>query len=168
MKFEIEHTFSGISLAAYERLYFDEPFNSALCEKVELDRELLKLEENGDALHREVKVSPRGREIPKPIAKFMGVSRIEYVEKIDYTFGSGRGTWLSVSSFMTDKIDSGGTIEMLDTGAGVKRIVAGEIKVKVFGLGKTIESFIVEDVKRSYQDAAAFTRDWIAAGNVVT
>ncbi|MEM6533158.1 MAG: DUF2505 domain-containing protein [Myxococcota bacterium] len=166
MKFEIEHTFAGISLEAYERLYFDEPFNVSLCEKVKLDRELLVLNEDGDRLHREVKVSPRGREIPKPIAKFIGVSRIEYVEKIDYTFGTGSGTWLSVSSFMTEKIDSGGTIEMIAAGESVKRIVAGEIKVKVFGLGKTIESFIIEDVKKSYEDAAAFTRDWIASGKV--
>ncbi len=162
MKFRIEHEFQGISLPDYEKLYFDEPFNVALCEEVNLDRELLSFEHRGERLEREVKVSPRGRQIPKPIAKFLGGARIEYVEKLAYAFGSGQGTWQSISSLMTEKIDSRGTFAFQEIPGGVKRIVEGEIRVKVFGIGGTIESYIVDDVKKSYEDAAAFTRKWLA------
>lgn len=162
MKFRIEHEFHRIDLPEYEKLYFDEPFNIALCEEVNLDRELLSLEHHGDELEREVKVAPRGRQIPKPIAKFLGGARIEYVEKLRYTFGAGQGTWQSVSSLMTEKIDSRGTFQFEAVPGGVKRVVEGEIKVKVFGIGGTIEQYIVEDVKKSYEDAAAFTRKWLA------
>ncbi|MEM6732382.1 MAG: DUF2505 domain-containing protein [Myxococcota bacterium] len=162
MKFRIEHEFSGISLPDYEVLYFDEPFNEALCEEVNLERELLKLDRDGDKLARDVRVAPRGRQIPKPVAKFLGGARIEYVEKLQYTFGSYRGTWQSVSSLMTEKIQSSGTFTLEEASGGVRRIVEGEIKVKVFGLGGTIEQYIVEDVKKSYNDAATFTRKWLA------
>lgn len=162
MKFEIQHRFDNISLGDYERLYFDEPFNTSLCASVNLDRELLRLDQSEERVHREVKISPTGRQIPKPIAKFMGGSRIEYIETVDYTMGTGRGTWSSASSILTDKIECGGTIEMLETPKGIRRVVAGEIKVRVFGVGRAIESFIVEDVKRSYEDAARFTTDWIS------
>ena len=32
MHFRVEHHYEGISLAEYESLHFDEPFNVALCE----------------------------------------------------------------------------------------------------------------------------------------
>lgn len=162
MKFSIEHTFQGVDRPSYEKLYFDEPFNVALCEAVNLDRELLKREETDGRLVREVKVAPRGRQIPAPIAKFMGGARIEYVEKIDYEFGAYRGEWQSISSLMTDKIRSQGTFRIEEAAAGVRRIVEGEISVKIFGVGKAIEGYVVDDIKRSYSEAAEFTRTWIA------
>ena len=38
MKFHADHEFTGITLAEYERLHFDEEFNIALCKAVKLAR----------------------------------------------------------------------------------------------------------------------------------
>lgn len=163
MKFEIRHLFSAISLEDYEQLYFDEPFNIELCRAVELDRELVSRELNRDKLTREVRISPRGRTIPAPVAKALGGSRIEYVEKIDYRFGTFEGHWESISSLMTDRISSTGTFRFEAVSTGIYRVIVGEVRVRVLGLGKVIEKAIVDDVKRSYIDAARFTEQWIAA-----
>jgi hypothetical protein len=65
---------------------------------------------------------------------------------------------------MTDKVDSTGTFRFEPSADGVKRVIEGEIKVKVFGVGGVIERFIVADVEKSYEQAADFTRRWITSG----
>ena len=90
MRFRAEHKIRGVSVADYESLYFDEDFNQQLCEHVKLARELLRREEKDGHLHREVRVGPE-REIPAPVAKILGASRIEYTECVDYQLGIVKG-----------------------------------------------------------------------------
>lgn len=161
MNFRAEHLIKGITLADFERLFFDEEFNIALCRALKLDRVLVKREEKDGVIARAVRVGPE-REIPAPVAKVLGAVKIEYTEYLDYKFGSYRGTWKTVSSLMTDKVDSSGTFSFRAQGDGVLRLVEGEVKVRVFGLGSIVERFIVADVERSYQNAAQFTEEWIA------
>ncbi|MBI5508530.1 MAG: DUF2505 family protein [Deltaproteobacteria bacterium] len=163
MKFRAEHSFRGISLADYEQLYFNEDFNAALCKAVKLARALEKRDLKDGKLSRVVRVGP-DREIPPPVAKLLGASRIEYTEHLTYTFRSYNGVWHTVSSVFTDKIDSRGTFGFSAVKDGVTRVVEGDIKVKVFGIGGVIERFIVADVERSYKDAAQFTQRFIDGG----
>ena len=115
MHFKAEHRIRGISLSDFERLYFDEAFNEALCQAVKLKRQCLVRTLAAGRLHREVKVGA-DREIPPAAAKILGGSRIEYTELLDYAVGSMRGTWKTVSSLMTDKVDSSGTFSFARPG----------------------------------------------------
>lgn len=160
MKFRAEHTFKGISLADYEKLYFNEDFNIKLCQAVKLAREVIEIESDDTKIHRVVKVGP-DRVLPAPVAKILGTDRIDYTEHVDYTFGDFKADWKTISSVMTDKVDSKGTLTFRETGSGVTRIVEGDIKVKLFGVGKVVERVIVAETEKSYADAAAFTQTWI-------
>jgi hypothetical protein len=166
MKFKVEHVFRGISLADYEALYLDEPFNIAVCKDVELDREVVKRELKGKHLTRVVKCAPR-REIPGPAAAIIGASKLEYTEYLEYDMGSNKGTWKTVSGILSDKIESAGTFSFAQKGGGVARILEGEVKVKIFGLGGVVEKFIVSDVEKSYDKVATFTQKWIDKGGKV-
>ena len=165
MKFKAEHVFKGISIADYEKLYFDEDFSIALCKEVKLARSLKSLETKDVHLSRAVTVGPE-REIPGPVAKIVGANRIEYTEYVEYDMGSYKGEWKTISSVLTDKIDTKGTFEFQEVSGGVKRIIHGDIKVKIFGIGGVVEKFIVSDVEKSYNDAAVFTQKWIDEGKV--
>lgn len=160
MKFSVEHVMQGVSLLEYETLYFDEDFNVALCQSVSLQRELLERTLQDNHIHRAVRVGAQ-REIPKPVAKILGSDRIEYVEHVEYTMGSFFGHWHTISSLLTDKITSEGTFKFVAEGHNVKRIVDGEVCVKIFGLGSVIEKHIIADVEQSYAQAAAFTNRWL-------
>lgn len=162
MKFRAEHVIRNISVADYESLYFDEAFSEALCQSVKLCRKLISREVLGTALHRAVMVGP-DREIPGPVAKILGASRIEYTEHIDYTFGTFAGRWHTVSSVLTDKVQSLGTFLFVPQGPDVVRVVEGDVTVKIFGLGSIVERFIAADVEKSYAEAAAFTNSYLAA-----
>jgi len=161
MKFRAEHRFGPVSLADFEAIYFDEAFNVALCQSVRLQRTLVAREVAGGKIHRVVKVAPE-RQIPPAAAKVLGGARIEYTETIDYTFGSGRLSWTIASSLMTDKVDSRGVVLLSEAGGMVVRAVEGEITVKLAFVGGVVEKFIVDDVVKSYDNAAEFTRNWLS------
>jgi hypothetical protein len=161
MHFKADHTFTGITPAEYETLYFDEPFAIAMCEAVKLARTLLKLERTPDRLVRHVRCEPV-RDIPGPIAKLLGGRRFSYVEELDFELGKGRGKWRVVPNVATEKVDAAGTLTFLPADGGVLRSVTGDIKVSVFGVGGLIEKFVVGEVEKSYADAATFTRSYLA------
>lgn len=160
MHFKAEHRFRGISLKDFETLYFDEAFNEALCKSVKLHRTLLARQVGAGKLHREVRVAA-DREIPAPAAKILGGARIEYTEHLDYAVGSNRGTWKTISSLMTDKVDSSGTFAFREEHGQVVRTVEGDVNVKIMLVGRVVEQFIGADVERSYAQAAEFMQKWI-------
>jgi len=163
MRFSVEHVFRGITLAEYERLYFDEDFNVALCAAVRLSRNVKKNTRSDEAISRIVKVGP-DREIPKPVQKVLGVERIEYEEHVDYRFGTFKGRWQTIPGVLPNKVKSEGSFSFTETAGGVRRLVEGDIEVRILGVGSVIEKFIVSDVEKSYADAAAFTQRYIDEG----
>ena len=163
MKFRIEHVLPGIDLAGYEELYFDEPFHAALAEAVKINRELLRFDRGPERIVRHVCVQPR-REIPAPVAKLLGGKRLSYIEELEYQVGRYHGTWRIVPPVLADKIAIGGTLDLEAAAGGVRRVLAGAIDVTLFGLGGLVEKVVVSNVVKSYDDAAAFTAQWILAG----
>lgn len=160
MQFDVSHTIEGIDCAAYERLYFEEAFNEAMCAAVGLGRRLIGRSDVSGTVHREVEISP-DRQLPAPVAKALGAQKFTYVESLTYAWGSGTGTWSTRSSVMADRISSDGSLTLSPAGAGVVRRVQGHVTVKIFGLGGVIERAIVADVERSYAQAAAFTQTYL-------
>lgn len=161
MDFRVAHVFSGIDRAAYEKLYFDESFNVALCRSVKLDRTLVSFDDQDGVLKRRVRVRAN-RQLPRPVAKILGAEYIEYTEHLEYRWGSFRGTWRTISAVLPDKVETQGLFRFEDSVAGVQRIVEGTVRVKIFGVGGLVEKGVVEDVRTSYDNAARFTREWIA------
>jgi len=160
VKFRIEHTFKNITIDDYEKLHFDEEFNIAMCEAVKLSRDVQKIDDDGKKFHRAVKVGP-DREIPAAMKKVVKVDRIEYEERIDYTWGSYAGTWETIPNIMPSKVITKGKLGFKEVAGGVQRWSEGEIKVKILGVGSMVEKFIVADVEKSYEEAARFTQQWI-------
>jgi hypothetical protein len=160
MKFHVEHTFRGIDLPAYERLFFDEPFNIELCKHTKLGRTLVKLEDKDGRRLRVVRVAPE-RDIPAPVAKVLGTTKLEFTESVDYQLGAGSARWSSEPSILRDKVESRGTFSFQVAPGGVRRVVDGVVNVKIFGVGGLVERFVVADIEKSYDKAAEFTQRWI-------
>jgi hypothetical protein len=159
MKLSIEHTFP-VTPAAYADLYFDEPFSVELCAAVKLGRTLLRLDRTLERLVRHVRCEPI-REIPAPIAKVLAGRSFHYVEELDVDLRTLRGKWRVVPSLVPDKVEASGTLEFEDSGGHVKRVVRGDVKVSVFGIGGFVERFVLGEVQKSYDDASAFTRAYL-------
>jgi hypothetical protein len=160
MKLQIEHTF-GVTPAEYAAFYFDEGFSEDLCAAVKLGRTLLRLDRTPTRLIRHVRCEPV-REVPAPLAKLMDGHRFHYVEELDFDLETLRGRWRVVPSLIPDKVDASGTHDFEDAGGKTRRVVRGEVKVSVFGIGGLVERFVIGEVQKSYDDAAAFTQTFLA------
>lgn len=160
MKLRAVHDFIGLTLESYETLYFSEDFNKGLCESVALERTLNKLEDDGKLIERVVTVCP-DRTIPAPLAKVLKTDKIEYQEILTYHRGKFIGQWKTVPPFMSEKFLASGEFRFEAIDGGVRRIMEGDITVKIFGVGGLAEKVIVSEVEASYDRAAEFTREYL-------
>lgn len=161
MKFKADHLIEGIAVERYAQMYFEDAFNDAMCVAVNLVRKPIKMERTGNKVVRHVHVEPQGREIPGPVAKLLGQSRFGYVEELEFDFGTNEGVWRTIPTILPDKVTTGGTLRFVSESNGTRRIVHGDIEVRVFGIGGIVERFICSDAEKSYADAAEFTRRWV-------
>lgn len=160
MKLHVEHLISGVSLNQYIALHFDEEFNVALCKATNLQRGDVSFDERDGIIRRTVHVTPE-RAVPAPIRALIGSNATSYTEHVEFNKRTATGTWRVEPGFMADKIISKGTLTFREVPGGVMRIVDGDVDVKIFALGGTIASYIVEDATQSYALAADFTNRWI-------
>jgi hypothetical protein len=161
MKVLIEHVFAGVDCDAYERLYFDEPFNEALGRLLQLGRTVLRFERTPDRIVRHV-CFDAVHEPESPTAQAFGSSRASFVEELEYDVRARRATYRTIPSKFADRMTSTGTIELSSAAGGVRRTVRGEVKVSLFGFGRLVERMIVAEIEKSYAATSKFTTEWIA------
>ena len=160
MKFEIEHTYARITPAAYAALHFDETFSAALGEALGLGRTLLRLDRTADRIVRHVRCVPR-RDADDPAAQVLD-DKASYVEELDYDVARARGEWRTIPSMMPDRVTTHGSIEFVAAPGVTRRIVRGEVRVRIFAVGRLVERHIVAAIEKSYADSARFTAAWLA------
>ncbi len=159
MQLVIEHALAISSCEAFEAVFFDEPFNVALGEALQLGRVLMRLERTTDRVVRVVAYEPR-RDNASP-AEARGRSRRGFVEELDWDLRTHCGTWRTVPNAFADRVRSAGTIDVSMRGAEVVRVVRGELVVKLFGFGGRVEKLIAAEMARSYARSATFMREWM-------
>ena len=161
MKVLIEHGFAHVSCTAYEDLFFDEPFNEVMGAALNMGRELRRLDRSGERIVRHVCYEPK-RDPSSPAGQAFGTSRASFIEELDYNTRTHRGEWRTIPNLFPDRVRNAGTIEIIATPDGVKRIVRGEVKVSLFGFGGIVERMIVAEIEKSYAETAKLTTAWLA------
>jgi hypothetical protein len=157
----IEHVFERIQPAAYEALYFDEAFNESLGRHLRMGRKLVRLERSSDRIVRHVRYEP-AHAADSDAKRVFGTSRASFLEELDYDVKTRRGAWRTIPNMFPERVRNSGEIAFLDDVAGTKRTVKGEAIVKLFGFGGRVEKIIVNEIVKSYEAGAAFTREWLA------
>lgn len=161
MKIAIEHVFADTTCGAYEDLFFDEEFNTALGRELHLGRRLLRLDRTPDRIIRHVCYEPR-RDPDSPAGRAFGTSRASFVEELEYDRRARHGRWRTIPNLLPDRVHNRGTLEIAGDPAGVRRIVHAEISVSLFGFGRLVERMIAAEIEQSYARTAAFTAAWLA------
>jgi hypothetical protein len=161
VRVELEHVFAGIQPAAYEALYFDEAFNDALGVHLHMGRKLVRLDRTPDRIVRHVRYEP-SHGPDSPAKQAFGTSRASFLEELDYDVRVRRGEWRTIPNLFAERVTSTGTIALAATPAGTRRVVTGEVTVRLFGLGGRVEKMIAAEIVKSYEAATEFTRAWLA------
>jgi hypothetical protein len=161
VKVLVDDAFAGVSCAEYEALYFDEAFNTAVGEALQLGRQLVRLDRTSDRVVRHVCFEPK-RDPNSPAGQAFGTSRASFIEELEYDLRAHRGTWRTIPNLFTDRVRNAGTIEVVASESGVRRIVRGEVKVSLFGFGGIVERMIVSEIEKSYTSTTKLTNEWLA------
>ena len=146
MHFEIQHTFE-CELAAFEGLFL-EPEYLTFLEKTAPNVqkiEQLSREDQGSTVKRRVRYTPKPGAYkvgPKTVPSAWTV--FEEDSTYDRERHAGRfANFPNIPHFLREKFTNTGTLTLTADGPGrVRRVIAGEIKVHIFLLGKIAERVI--------------------------
>lgn len=158
MKFELIHEFP-FAIDEVERRMFHPDTPPLMKRGMPLltDIELLEARRDGNQLKR------RMRYQPKPVIDSVGGKKIEpewmeWIEDSSYDFGTHKGTFLNVpvKRRIAEVFDNHGTLRFEPTATGCRRVILGELNIKVFVLGKVAERLIYPHAKNILDQEAAF------------
>ena len=161
MDFRIEHIFDAPPEKVWE-LVWDEGFAEELKEALKLEEyATIEKKEEKDTIIIKRKVTPKVA-IPGTIKKFVG-DKISYIEENRIKKGTFSFTWEIKLNTLGDKVDAHGKFWIEPYGTnGAKRIIEGTIKVKISGVGKTIEKMVLSGIKENYDKASELMKKKLA------
>ena len=141
-------------------MYWDDAFDAALSAEATVTREVLSTRDEGNVQVRRLRFTPH-KELPGPIAKLIGSKKLVYEQENRWDRDKGVMSWEVIPTVLPGKLSASGTFAILPDDYGCEQVVEGEITVNVRFIGGQIEKAIVDDVVKSYENTAAFCREWL-------
>lgn len=167
MKFKYEHDFP----CEREKLLtsiFEEGITEVLKPgmKTVTDAETLEWRRDGNRIFRRVRylLVPIIDEIA---GKKVDPKWMEWIEESEVDLSAGRARFKNVptTKSIADLMDNHGVMEFVDIGGGrSRRIISGELKIKVFLVGKIAEMIIADKARGLVDEEAEVMRRRLAAG----
>jgi hypothetical protein len=163
-KARIEHVFNCSPETYWTKIFFDEEYNRrTFLEALGFESwKQVSLDETEAETKRVVDAVPKMAVLPAPLKKF-AESGLGYREVATFD-KKGRRLKIEVEpSSLKGKLSISGTITCEPAGdSKCRRVYETTIEAKVFGVGGMIEKRILQDVEKSYAEAAVFTNKFIA------
>jgi len=144
VRFEIIHTFEQ-PVEEVEAGMLDPEVNRQVAERMEtiLELEPLEVQEDGDIVKRRV------RYLPKPLIRRVGPKKVEprwmeWTEESQFDRSTHTMRFRNVPRVgkIARLMDNGGIVRLVPSGGGTRRIVEGELRIKVPILGRLAERII--------------------------
>ena len=165
MRYTIRHTFNTDADTFWGKIFFDPDYNETLFLKHLgfTSYKLLELDKQADgSIKRRVECTPKV-EIPAAVKKVIG-DTASYVETGRFDPKTKRFSVEVQPRVAADRIKTKVSMWVEPRGdKQVERVVEVDSTVKVFGVGGVIEKLIENATRTSYDQAAAFTNQWIAS-----
>lgn len=163
-KILVDHFFHGITPDEFWALLWSKEFDAALEPALGVKfRKELERTEDENSIHRRVRVVP-GFPVPAPVQKLFAGEELEYLEESTFHKKSKTMDWDTKPNLFPGKVVARGQVVVTPQGDGVRRVIQGDITVSIFGVGGIIERAVLDSVRKSYENAAVLTREWIHNG----
>lgn len=141
---------------------FESPeFDERLEKETGVRREVLKSSQKGDVEYKKLKCISL-REIPAMMQKALGTEQFEFEQENELDRKKGVLTWTVTTPFLSDRVDAGGTTRVEATAEGSRRILSGEISIRLPLVGGKIEQKLGGNIEESYKKAAEIAHAMIA------
>lgn len=152
MKFKLEHHFD-CSPEQYWAIVRNHEVDEEMARASNGEYELLSETEEGDVLTRRQQIVMK-RDLPKPMLKVLGTDNIGYVLETRVNHAHSRSEWTITPLVLPDRVTGAGTAVVTATTGGCRRIIEGDLTVRVPLLGRKMEERLVSDVSESYDRGA--------------
>jgi hypothetical protein len=158
VKLLVRHSFP-CSIDVFWQMFWDEDYDRLLSEAAGVSRETLWDRTEGAQRRWRMKFTP-DQELPALVAKAIGTTRLVY-EQESRLDPEQRLHWEVFPTVVPDKVTARGTMVATPAGAGVERVVDGEIVVRIPIIGSRIERAIHQSVLDSYERAYEVSLRWL-------
>lgn len=138
-------------------IFESEAFESRLEETTDLVCEVLEESNEGDIRIKKLRYVSK-RDLPRLVAKALGSKSLTYLQTNRFDPATSRLDWSVELPVMKDRISVGGTTTISATPTGSRRVVDGEISVRVRLVGGQIEKAVVAEFERSMSRAVDLAR----------
>jgi Protein of unknown function (DUF2505) len=168
MKFEYIHEFDA-SVETMARIMTHPEINRLMSERMStiIGTETQSREEKGSSIERKVLYKP------VPMIKSVGPVTVEprwmeWVEASTFNVETGEGSFVNTPNVarIAAQMENRGTVRFIPTARGCKRVLSGELKVKVFMLGKIAERIIAKNAAKIVNEEAALLAALAASGEL--
>jgi hypothetical protein len=159
----IEHTYDCSVDTFWDRIFFDDEYNRRLYKEALgfPGWEVVKKQDKGNTVEREVDVTPKLGDLPGPIKKVVG-DNVGYREVGEFDKSAKRYRIDIVPNKLADKLTVKGELWCEALGENkCRRIFAAKVTAKIFGIGGMLEKRLVADMEHSYAVGARFTNEFI-------
>lgn len=151
MKLYIENHMPVDAQHAWDVFESDE-YKQRLQETTNVTQEVLETRTEGDLEIRRIRTEP-DRELPGMVASAIGSKKLSYVQENRFDKAKGRMEWNVELDGIGDRVTVKGVTTCVPDGDGCKRIIDGEITVRVPLVGRRIEKAVVAEFEKSMQRA---------------
>jgi hypothetical protein len=168
MKFEYTHEFSA-PVERIERLMTHPEINRIMTERMStiIGTEIKSRTEEGSVVRRKVLYRP------EPLIKSVGPIKVEprwmeWVEESSYDYARHEGRFVNtpVIGQIAEKMVNNGTVRFLPTARGCRRVLTGELTVKIFIVGKIAEKIIASTAEKILKEEAQLLEKLAVAGEL--
>ncbi len=151
MKLYVENHLPIDATSAWDVFESDE-YKQRLREQTKIQQEVLETRTEGDIEIRRIRTEP-DRELPSMVASALGTKKLSYVQTNRFDRAAGRMEWTVEMDGLRDRVEVRGVTTCVPDGEGCKRVIDGEITVKVPMIGRQIEKRVVANFEESMQRA---------------
>ena len=161
MKLEIAHTYDLDPETYAREVHFSDELQARFLGTIYKERRILEREEDDRTMRLKFRVTPN-RDIPAAVKKALRGGGLGYDETDRVDKERLKVEWSVRTDTFPDKTTCAGTVSFEDAGAGrCRRVIRGEVKVKVMLVGGLIEKAIVDGMKESFEKSSDITREFI-------
>ena len=138
-------------------IFESKEFETRLEATTDMTCQVLEERTEGDTVIRRIKYQSK-RELPTMVAKALGSKSLTYEQHNRFDPKTSTLTWQVFLPVMQDRVTVGGTTCISPTATGSKRVVDGEISVRMRLVGGQIEKAVVAEFERSMAKAVDLAR----------
>lgn len=132
-------------------------FEKRLEDTTDLVCTVLEEKMEGDVKVRRLRYESK-RDLPKVVAKALGQPRLTYEQHNRFDPSTSQLTWKVILPVLTDRVNAGGTTTITATPNGSRRVVDGDVTVRMRLIGGQIEKTVVGEFERGMARAVDLAR----------